>query len=46
MVQAQKAVGACRDVDPDWSTAGPCGGNPGADVAPAAKPAKRAAALP
>ncbi|MCI2418020.1 amidohydrolase [Saccharopolyspora sp. K220] len=46
MVQAQKAGGACRDVDPDWSTAGPCGGSRGADVAPAAKPAQRAAALP
>ncbi|MEO3868772.1 hypothetical protein ABGB18_08085 [Nonomuraea sp. B12E4] len=41
MVKAQKAAGACRDIDPDWSTYGPCGGSAGADIPPPAKPAAR-----
>ncbi|MFG1705343.1 hypothetical protein ACFLIM_19315 [Nonomuraea sp. M3C6] len=41
MVKAQKAAGACRDIDPDWSTYGPCGGSSGAGIPPSAEPAAR-----
>jgi hypothetical protein len=45
MVQEQKAAGACRNVDPDWSVSGPCGGSPGADIPPPTRPASKAAPL-
>jgi hypothetical protein len=45
MVQAQIAAGGCRNVDPEWSVSGPCGGSPGADIPPPTRPASKAAPL-
>ncbi|NLU69333.1 amidohydrolase [Streptomyces sp. HNM0574] len=46
MVAAQKEAGGCEGTDADWSTAGPCGGSPGADIPRPARPSDTAAPLP